>query len=288
MKPFLSLIRPHHYVKNLFILLPLFFAGQFSNNSQILNGLIAFAAFSISASAIYIFNDYMDIKNDRKHAKKKYRPLASGLISKRIALYLMIILLTIGIFSMAYVSTGSLTILIVYIILNILYSLKLKQIALLDITIIAIGFVLRLFVGSFAYNVALEFWIVIMTFLLALFLALAKRRDDVLILNKSGAKMRKSVDGYNLQLVDGSMLVMSAIVIVAYIQYSTSLEIINKFNNENLYLTALFVIFGIMRYLQIAFVEKKSGSPTEIILKDKTMQINLILWASSFAWIIYN
>ena len=288
MKPFLSLIRPHHYVKNLFILLPLFFAGQFSNNSQILNGLIAFAAFSISASAIYIFNDYMDIKNDRKHAKKKYRPLASGLISKRIALYLMIILLTIGIFSMPYVSTGSLTILIVYIILNILYSLKLKQIALLDITIIAIGFVLRLFVGSFAYNVALEFWIVIMTFLLALFLALAKRRDDVLILNKSGAKMRKSVDGYNLQLVDGSMLVMSAIVIVAYIQYSTSLEIINKFNNENLYLTALFVIFGIMRYLQIAFVEKKSGSPTEIILKDKTMQINLILWASSFAWIIYN
>jgi decaprenyl-phosphate phosphoribosyltransferase len=288
MKPFLSLIRPHHYVKNLFILLPLFFAGQFSNNSQILNGLIAFAAFSISASAIYIFNDYMDIKNDRKHPKKKYRPLASGLISKRIALYLMIILLTIGIFSMAYVSTGSLTILIVYIILNILYSLKLKQIALLDITIIAIGFVLRLFVGSFAYNVTLEFWIVIMTFLLALFLALAKRRDDVLILNKSGAKMRKSVDGYNLQLVDGSMLVMSAIVIVAYIQYSTSLEIINKFNNENLYLTALFVIFGIMRYLQIAFVEKKSGSPTEIILKDKTMQINLILWASSFAWIIYN
>ena len=288
MKNFISLIRPHHYVKNIFVLLPLFFGGQITNNSQILNGAIVFFAFSVSASAIYIFNDYMDIKNDRKHPKKKYRPLASGSISKSNGLYLMIILLTVGIFSMAYVSTGSLTILIVYIILNILYSLKLKQIALLDITIIAIGFVLRLFVGSFAYNVALEFWIVIMTFLLALFLALAKRRDDVLILNKSGAKMRKSVDGYNLQLVDGSMLVMSAIVIVAYIQYSTSLEIINKFNNENLYLTALFVIFGIMRYLQIAFVEKKSGSPTEIILKDKTMQINLILWASSFAWIIYN
>ena len=288
MKNFISLIRPHHYVKNIFVLLPLFFGGQITNNSQILNGAIAFFAFSVSASAIYIFNDYMDIKNDRKHPKKKYRPLASGSISKSNGLYLMIILLTVGIFSIAYVSTGSLIILIVYIILNILYSLKLKQIALLDITIIAIGFVLRLFVGSFAYNVALEFWIVIMTFLLALFLALAKRRDDVLILNKSGAKMRKSVNGYNLQLVDGSMLVMSAIVIVAYIQYSTSLEIINKFNNENLYLTALFVIFGIMRYLQIAFVEKKSGSPTEIILKDKTMQINLLLWVSSFAWIIYD
>jgi len=287
MKNFISLIRPHHYVKNIFVLLPLFFGGQITNNSQFLNGAIAFFAFSVSASAIYIFNDYMDIKNDRKHPKKKYRPLASGLISKKIALYLMIIFLIIGVFLMTFVSEGSLIVLIIYIILNILYSLKLKQIALFDITIIAIGFVLRLFVGSFAYNVTLSSWIVIMTFLLALFLALAKRRDDVLILNKSGTKMRKSIDGYNLQLIDGSMLVMSAVVIVAYIQYSTSLEIIESFNNENLYLTTLFVIFGIMRYLQITMVEKKSGSPTEIIFKDKVMQINLIFWLFSFVWIIY-
>ena len=157
----------------------------------------------------------------------------------------------------------------------------------MDITIIAIGFVLRLFAGSFSYNVTLEISIVIMTFLLALFLALAKRRDDVLILAQSGTKMRKSIDGYNLQLIDGSMLVMSAVVIVAYIQYSTSLKIIESFNNENLYLTALFVIFGIMRYLQITMVEKKSGSPTEIIFKDKVMQINLIFWLFSFVWIIY-
>jgi 4-hydroxybenzoate polyprenyltransferase len=169
-------------------------------------------------------------------------------------------------------------ILIIYVLLNIFYSLKLKRIALLDVTIIDIGFVLRLFVGSFAYNVSLEIWIVIMTFLLALFLALAKRRDDVLIFNKSGTKMRKSMGGYNLQLIDGSMLVMSAIVIVAYIQYTTSLEIINKFNSEYLYLTALFVTFGVLRYLQITLVEKKSGSPTEVILKDKTMQVNLLLW----------
>ena len=120
MKNFISLIRPHHYVKNIFVLLPLFFGGQITNNSQILNGAIVFFAFSVSASAIYIFNDYMDIKNDRKHPKKKYRPLASGSISKSNGLYLMIILLTVGIFSIAYVSTGSLIILIVYIILNIL------------------------------------------------------------------------------------------------------------------------------------------------------------------------
>ena len=288
MKHLITLIRPHHYLKNFFILLPLFFVGQFTNITQISSGLIALVAFSFSASSIYIFNDYMDIKNDQKHPKKKFRPLAAGLIKKETAFYLMIVLLSFGILLMALVSTSSLIILIIYLSLNILYSFKLKQIALLDVTIVAIGFVLRLFVGSFAYNVTLEIWIVIMTFLLALFLALAKRRDDVLILEETGTKMRKSIDGYNLKLIDGSMLVMSAVVVVAYIQYSTSSDIIEKFNNENLYLTTLFVIFGIMRYLQITFVEKRSGSPIEICFKDRIMQINILFWILSFAWIIYN
>ena len=287
MKHLIALIRPHQYIKNILVLVPLFFAAKITNTDLLLNGLVAFTAFSLSASAIYIFNDYKDIKDDRKHPKKKHRPLASGLINKNTALSLMIILLITGFFLMASVSINSLIVLSVYVFLNILYSLKLKRIALLDVTIIAIGFVLRLFAGSFAYEVSLRLWIVIMTFLLALFMALAKRRDDVLILKKSGNKMRKSIDGYNLGLIDGCMLIMSAVVIVAYIQYTTSQEIIEKFQNENLYLTTLFVIFGVMRYLQMTFVEKNIGSPTEIILKDKIMQINLLLWLLSFIWIIY-
>ena len=282
-----TIIRPKQYIKNIFILLPLFFAGQITNMELLVNALVAFVAFSLSASAVYILNDYKDIKEDRKHPKKKFRPLASGLISKNIALSLMIILLIIGLTLMATISTKALVILSIYVILNIGYSLKLKRIALLDVTIIAIGFVLRLFVGSFAYEIPLKIWIVIMTFLLALFLALAKRRDDVQIFIKSGNKMRKSVDGYNLQLIDGTMMVMSAVVIVTYLLYTTSQEIIEKFQNENLYLTTLFVIFGLMRYLQITLVEKKSGLPTETILKDKIMQINLLLWVLSFVWLIY-
>ena len=282
-----TIIRPKQYIKNIFILLPLFFAGQITNMELLINALMAFVAFSLSASAVYIFNDYKDIKEDRKHPKKKYRPLASGLISKNVALSLMTILLIMGFSLMAIISLESLVILGIYVILNISYSLKLKRIALLDVIIIAIGFVLRLFVGSFAYEIPLKIWIVIMTFLLALFLALAKRRDDVQIFKKSGNKMRKSVDGYNLQLIDGSMMVMSAVVIVAYLLYTTSQEIIEKFQNENLYLTTLFVIFGLMRYLQITLVEKKSGLPTETILKDKIMQINLLLWVLSFVWLIY-
>ena len=282
-----TIMRPKQYIKNIFILLPLFFAGQITNKELLINALMAFVAFSLSASAVYIFNDYKDIKEDRKHPKKKYRPLASGLISKNVALSLMTILLIMGFSLMAIISLEALVILGIYVILNISYSLKLKRIALLDVIIIAIGFVLRLFVGSFAYEIPLKIWIVIMTFLLALFLALAKRRDDVQIFRKSGNKMRKSVDGYNLQLIDGAMMIMSAVVIVAYLLYTTSQEIIEKFQNENLYLTTLFVIFGLMRYLQITLVEKKSGLPTEIIFKDKIMQINLLLWVLSFVWLIY-
>ena len=287
MKNLFTLLRPKQYIKNIFIFLPLFFTGQVTNIELFVKASLAFVAFSLSASAVYIFNDYEDIKDDRKHPKKKYRPLAAGIISKNTALLLMIILFIIGFTLMAVISLKALVILSIYVILNILYSLKLKRIAVLDVTIIAIGFVSRLFVGSFAYEIQLTIWIVIMTFLLALFLALAKRRDDILIFLKSGNKMRKSIDGYNLQLVDGSMMIMSSVVIVAYLLYTTSQQIIEKFQSENLYLTTLFVIFGLMRYLQITLVEKNSGSPTEIFLKDVIMQINLVLWISSFVWIIY-
>tara|TARA_B100001063_G_C16482773_1_gene413431 strand:- start:114 stop:656 length:543 start_codon:yes stop_codon:yes gene_type:complete len=173
-----------------------------------------------------------------------------------------------------------------YVVLNILYSLGLKKISLVDVTIIAIGFVLRLFVGSYAYNEDLTFWIVTMTFLLAIFIALAKRRDDVLIFNNYKKQMRKSILGYNLKLIDSIMIVMSAVIVLTYIQYSTSIDTIMKFG-ENLYLTTLYVIFGIMRYMQITFVENKSGSPVEVIFNDKITIINLTLWFFSFTWIIY-
>ena len=240
----------------------------------------------MSASAIYIFNDLKDLKDDKIHPVKKLRPLASGLVDQKIAIFLMILLICISLGIMITVSKESLVILIIYISLNLVYSLGLKKISILDIIIISTGFVLRLFVGSFAYNVKLEIWIVIMTFLLALFIALGKRRDDALILKSTKKKMRKSIDGYNLKLIDSSMLVLAAIIIVSYIQFSISLETIIKFN-EYLYLTTIFVIFGIIRDMQLVFVKNTSGDPVEIILKDKVIQINLLIWLSTFIWIIY-
>ena len=184
----------------------------------------------------------------------------------------------------SFITTG---ILLAYLVLNIAYSIKLKHIAIVDIVIIAIGFVLRLFVGSTVTDTPLSMWIVIMTFLLALFIALAKRRDDVIIYNETGQKMRKVVGGYNLQFIETSMSIMASVTLVAYIIYTTSDRVIQHFHSEYLYLTSLFVIIGILRYLQITFVNEDSGSPTKIILSDHFIQLALLGWILSFAWILY-
>jgi len=287
MKDIIKLMRPQHYIKNLFIFMPLFFAGQFTQSILLVNAAYAFLAFSLVASAIYILNDYQDIEEDKAHPKKKYRPLASGVISKNTALIVMIVLFVVGVSLMALLSVKAFWILTSYIVLNIAYSFHLKHIAILDIIIIAIGFVLRIFVGSVVTTTSLSMWIVIMTFLLTLFLALAKRRDDVLLFMGTGKKPRKVIDGCNLQFIDAGMMIMASVVIVVYVLYTTSAAVLQRLHNEYLYMTALFVIMGIMRYLQISFVDENSGSPTHIILTDRFIQLTILAWLASFVWIIY-
>ena len=197
------------------------------------------------------------------------------------------ILFIVGIFLMAKVSLPAFFILSIYIVLNIGYSFYLKHISILDVTIVAIGFVLRLFVGSKVTEILLSAWIVIMTFLLALFIALAKRRDDAYLFLKTGTKMRKVTSSYNLKFSDGMMIVLASVAIVTYILYTTSREVILRMQSEYIYLTALFVILGFMRYLQLAFVENDSSSPTMIFLKDKFIQITILAWTFSYVWIIY-
>jgi len=281
------LIRPHQYIKNLFIFLPLFFGGQLTNIEQLLNTCIVFVAFSFCASSIYILNDILDIEYDRTHVTKRKRPLASGLISILLASKVMSFLFLTGIIIVTILNFQSAIIVGIYIVLNIGYSFYLKHISILDVTIIALGFVLRLLVGSYTTHIPLSIWIIIMTFLLALFIALAKRRDDVLLFNETGNKMRKVVEGYNLLYLDSAMIIMASVVIVSYLLYCTSTEIIKKHNGEYIYFTAIFVILGIMRFLQNTFVEKNSGSPTIFVLKDLFMQVTIIAWIITYGIIIY-
>jgi decaprenyl-phosphate phosphoribosyltransferase len=287
MKNILLLLRPYEYVKNLFIFLPLFFAFRITNLELLTNTLIAFVAFSLAASGNYIFNDCYDLDEDRLHPRKKDRPLASGVVDKRTALFIMVILLAAGGGLMTVCSFEAAGILGLYVLMNVAYSVYLRHIAILDVTIIALGFVLRLYVGAAVTGITLTMWIIVITFLLALFMALAKRRDDVLLFLDTGRKHRKVIDGYNIRFLDGAMTIMASVVIVSYILYTTSSYAIEKMHSGNLYFTAIFVILGILRYLQISLVENNGGSPTQIILKDRFIQITIIAWILSFSWIMY-
>ena len=273
-----NLIRFHQYAKNLFIFLPLFFAAKITNANLLAKSAAAFIGFSLVASSVYIFNDLSDIKYDRQHPVKKNRPLASRAISARRAVALLVIFLILGM-SICYILNIYVFYLVLfYVIMSAFYTFRLKQIPIVDVIVVAIGFVTRILIGGVVTKVELSHWIIIVTFLLAIFLALAKRRDDCLIFIRSGEKIRKNIELYNIEFINISMAMMASVVIVSYIMYTVSPEVILKTHTDKLYLTSFFVLLGILRYLQITFVENKSGSPTEILLRDRFTQITIIGW----------
>lgn len=282
-KHYLQLMRIHQWVKNFFIFLPLFFSFKMDHISLLIADLWAFVGFCLIASSIYIINDWNDIATDRLHPEKRNRPLASGAINKKEALLMILSLVAVGVSVYIFVLGNyiALALLVSYFILNIFYSLRLKHIPVIDISIVAIGFVIRIFIGGVVTDTPLSRWIVVMTFLLAIFLALGKRRDDVVIYEETGDKVRKNVDGYNIPFLNVAIVVVAAVMMVAYIMYTISQEVTER-NGDNLYLTSFFVFVGLFRYLQIIFVEERSSNPTLIFLKDNFIRIIIILWIISF------
>ncbi len=284
---YIKLLRPKDWVKNLFLYIPLFFSGELFHWNIYTDLLLGFIAFCCVASSIYIINDYRDIEDDKKHPEKALRPLASGAVKKSSAVIIAIVFLIVG-FGIAFlIKEKFLFVLGIYFLLNIFYSFGLKSVPILDIIIIAIGFVLRVKAGAVIIVVGMSEWLTIMVFLLALFMAIGKRRDDVLLKHSSGTDMRKSVKGYNLELLNVVLALVCAVIVVAYFMYTMSPEVLNRLKTYRLYYTALFVLAGIMRYLQIIYVQASSGSPTKIFYKDRFIQITLLLWIISFYLIIY-
>lgn len=291
MKNIVILLRPQQWLKNGFIFIPLFFDHKLMDWYCLCSAILAFFAYSFAASAIYCLNDLIDVEADRKHPKKCKRPIAAGVISKAQALLLVALCLGVA-FAIASMLEGNaqwkvIGILGVYIVMNIAYCLKLKQMAIVDVFIIAVGFVLRIFVGGFATGVVLSQWIVLMTFLLALFLAFAKRRDDVVIYEDTGVLARKNVNRYNLPFMNQVIGVVSSITMVCYIMYTVDPEVIARMGSRYVYLTSVFVLAGIIRYLQLTIVDVKSGSPTKVLMKDRFVQCSIIGWIITFVLIIY-
>jgi len=295
-KHILKLLRPHQWLKNGFVFTPLFFDRHATDWQFIWPSIVIFVAFCLAASGIYCFNDIHDAAADRQHPLKRMRPVASGAIGKGTA-YTIMAVLWIAVFALlalcrfdhADTKLNLCLVLLFYVIMNIAYCVKLKEIAILDVIIIAIGFVLRIVAGGVATGIFLSHWIILTTFLLALFLALAKRRDDIVIYQQSEGevKPRKNVDRYNLNFLDQAITIMGSVTIVCYILYTVSEEVVERIGSPYLYVTSLFVLTGILRYMQLTFVDKKSGSPTKVLIADHIIQACVVCWIAAFVIILY-
>ncbi|MBW4739798.1 decaprenyl-phosphate phosphoribosyltransferase [Prevotella histicola] len=290
MKNLIRLIRPKQWIKNLIVLLPVFFGGALLHPSAIYAGLITALSFSFAASSIYCLNDIIDIEDDKHHPIKCNRPLASGDISIPQGYTLMVLMLILSMASTFLLYDHQLEtagVIVFYWLLNIGYCLKLKQYAIIDVCIVAFGFVLRVLAGGISTSIHLSKWIVLMTFLLMLFLSFAKRRDDVVRMNETGHAPRQNTIRYNLTFINQAITITSSVTLVCYIMYTVSPETIQNFHTDYLYLTSVFVLVGLLRYIQIAVVDKKSGDPTKVILRDRFTQLIVLAFGLAFLFIIY-
>lgn len=293
MVKYLKLLRIEQWVKNLFVFAPLFFSGNGLNVDLLIKSIFAFVIFSFAASCIYIINDYIDIEQDKKHPQKKNRPLASGKISKKAALltlsFLILLDLVLIYFSYHYFHQNIWQfsiIILLYFLMNIVYTFRLKHVAIVDVCIISIGFVLRVFAGGYITGIYISQWAILLTFVLALVLAIGKRRGELINAQISG-KTRKALDGYNVQFADIALSISVTLAIVSYLMFTTTPEVQSRFGIKVFY-TVIFVVFAFLRYLQQTLVYNKTESPTKIVYKDRYIQITILLWLCSFLILIYD
>lgn len=307
----LRLLRPSQWIKNVFVFAPVLFGGALLDMQALLAALVAFFAFSFAASSIYCFNDIHDVADDRRHPEKCHRPIASGVISVAQAYALMTLMFCLSVASTLLlalptaasgarqaaggplltpaVSTAlsTLGVVVFYWLLNLAYCARLKQYAIIDVCIVAFGFVLRMLAGGEAAGITLSHWIVLMAFLITLFMSFAKRRDDVLRMEQTGEAPRKNTIRYNSTFMDQALTITASVTLVCYIMYTVSPEVMENFHSDKLYLTSIFVLLGLLRYIQIAVVDKKSGNPTKVVLHDRFIQLDLLAWTVTFILIIY-
>lgn len=294
MKSVLQILRPYQWVKNFFVFMPLFFGHQLMNVPLLLNSIVAFFSFSFVASSIYCFNDIIDVEDDRRHIEKCHRPIASGKISVTTGYVLMFVMLALSI-ALSFALPNDVVpttlplpyIIIIYWLMEMAYCIRLKRIAIIDLCILSMGFLLRIAAGGAATGILLSHWLIMMTFLLTLFLGFAKRRDDVLKFQKTKIPPRHNTKRYNLTFVNDATTVTGSVMLVCYIMYTVSPETIANFDNRHIYLTTIFVLLGVLRYMQLAVVDEKSGDPTKVLLRDPFTQVIVLGWAVAFLFIIY-
>jgi 4-hydroxybenzoate polyprenyltransferase len=279
-------LRPHQWIKNLVVLAALAFSKHLFELDAFLRALVAFAIFCALASSVYLVNDLVDLQRDRLHPLKRSRPLASGALPPSAAQTAASILLPAALVASLALGTGFAACATAYVGLGLAYSLVLKHAVILDVLAVAIGFVLRAVAGAFAIGVHFSPWLVVCTLLLALFLALAKRRHELVTLDHA-ASHRLSLADYSAALLDQMIAVVTASCLTAYAFYTLAPETLEKYRTERLALTIPFVIYGIFRYLYLVHRRELGGSPTDVLLTDRPLLVAVALWALAMVLIVY-
>ena len=305
--PLLQLIRPRHWVKNAFVFAAALFSLQLGQLAVWGVTLLAFAAFSMAASCIYVVNDLMDLKQDQLHPVKRFRPLARGSVSPRQALVvagvcLVAAFLLTGLINqvpleqvtapaghrLSLTPAGGVAVIIaLYLVMNLAYSWRLKHVAILDVMIIATGFVMRVIAGALAVNIVVSSWILLTTFSISLFLGFAKRKNEGITLEETARSHRPVLDAYPPQLLDGMMHISATLTIIAYALYTIDPEVVARLGTHRLIYTVPLVIYGLFRYMHLVYHCHDGGDPAELVTRDKPILAVVVLWAGTVLLLIY-
>jgi len=283
---YLKLVRITSWPKNFFVFVPAVFSKHILDPENFFMVLFGFITFSIASSTVYVFNDLLDAPKDKIHPLKKNRPIASGLISSKEAIVIGLILFFI-LFALTMKTSTYFNLCIwAYVIINVLYTLFLKEIVIVDIFCIASGFLLRVFAGAFLISIGISNWLILTTIFLSLFLAVMKRRVEFAN-STNPSEQRKVLKEYSLNFIDQIAAMTGSGVILSYALYSVADRTVNIYGSENLVLTTAFVIFGIFRYMYLVYKKDKGDNVIEVLLTDIPMIINLILYILTTGYFIY-
>jgi 4-hydroxybenzoate polyprenyltransferase len=272
-------MRPAQWVKNTVVFAALVFAQRLLEPGDLLRALGAFAIFCMISGAAYLFNDVRDAEKDRLHKTKRSRPVASGSLSPQIATGAACVLMVVGLASSALLGGDFLLIVVAFIVLNAMYSLWLKRVVIIDAMAVAVGFLLRATAGAAALEgVEISSWLIICTIFLALFLALGKRRHELVYMNEHAVSHRSVLAEYSPQLLDQMIAIVTTSTVIVYVLYTTSPSVQQKLETTKLFITIPFVLYGVFRYLYLVHKREQGGSPERVLFSDLPLLANVLLW----------
>ncbi len=286
-RPLLKSLRPTQWPKNVFVLAPLVFGGMLLDSRVTLRAVLALVAFCCASSAVYLINDIRDREEDRRHPLKRLRPIAAGTLKVPVAVLAVAVLVGAAGFLAVQLGRPFALVLGTYLILNVLYTLWLKHMVILDVMTIAISFVLRVEAGSTATGIEISRWLLLCTIFLALFLAFSKRRHEITLLAHEASGQRPVLDHYSPAFLDQMINVVTASSVVSYALYCVAPETVEKYHTQDLVFTIPLVLYGIFRYLYLMYQRPGERNPTEAILRDPPFLINILLWGLVVVWIVY-